>query len=174
MKKALSAIKADIPVRYHGQEVLLRPLQATRDDWFFTWSLRTSARGMAASRCKDSFSYERHLEWVAEFERNPRQGIFLVTLEGLHGQRVGYGNIKEKSIDECELSYMISQQAEGSGLGTFLVGELCHIALEAYHYSKAKAVTLTHNLVSRRILLKNQFERGDEYVADCEVYRKAL
>jgi RimJ/RimL family protein N-acetyltransferase len=128
---------------------------------------------MACSRSKEPIPYEQHLDWLARFEANPDQAVYLLVLPGMHRLRIGYGHIKAVSEWACEISYILSEQACGLGIGRWLVREICREAKETFLYREISATVGIHNWASRKILERNGFalkDAGQEYA----IYHKGL
>lgn len=121
----------------------------------FLWTLRTSPRGMDCSRCQNPIPWKDHVSWVRTFL--DKQGCALFFAVYPKGWWVGYGRLAFFANDICELSYMVRQEAEGQGVGTWIVKELCREAIETFGYHHAVANVQSTNFPSRRLLERQGF-----------------
>lgn len=148
-----------------GQNVQVRRLTDTSDDVFFLFMLRQSPRVNGTSFRQESFSYPDHCAWVKARLAEPNTGLYLVTIPEQHDLRIGFGRISpfiEESSTIGSLSYAVSEVAEGQGIGSFLVQQLCLLA-QVFKYEGACAQVKPTNLASIRVLERNGFSLRPSY-----------
>ena len=128
----------ELAALYAANRDFLAPFEPVRPPEFFT------ADGQ-----------RERLERQLEGETHP----FAILDDGAIAGTISLFNIVRESLQSGTIGYWVDGARNGRGLATGAVGEILAYAFGDLDLHRVEAATLVHNVSSRRVLEKNEFER---------------
>jgi [ribosomal protein S5]-alanine N-acetyltransferase len=127
----------ELAALYVANRDFLAPFEPIRPDSFFT----SSGQRRRLSRPVDGWRFA------------------ILDDAGAIAGAINISNVVRGAFHSANLGYFVSQHANGRGLATAAVGDVCVFAFGTAGLHRLEAGTLLENVASQRVLEKNRFEQ---------------
>jgi ribosomal-protein-alanine N-acetyltransferase len=113
-------------------------------------------------RPEDYFTAEGQRGYLESLQHQTADGTaypLAITDGGRICGRITLSNIIRGPFQSASLGYWVAEQANGRGLASAAVAEVCRLAFGELRLHRIEAGTQLHNAASQRVLQRNGFER---------------